>query len=290
MHDGIEIVDAQVHCWQTLIKPHWSPTYRGANQDSFSIEMALAAMDAIGVDAAVIDFLSDDPRTTWKDNNYAEEASRRFPERLASVVRGFDLSAGDIDETVEAVRTRPGVLGVRISLADENEEQFLSGSYERLLAATQRCEVPLLVFCRGRTDLVKNMASAFPDLTIFVVHLGLPQPPSRRDDPPFLRLPDLLALAEYPNVSVGLMGGPSLSNQGYPFVDLWPHLTRLFDAFSLERVAWGSDFTRSWGIHTYAEEFGYLWYSDELSKSDKEKLFGTTLRRILKWESLKSAV
>lgn len=284
MHDGVEIVDAQVHAWEHLTKPHWSPSYEGVNQLEFPIEMVLAAMDAVGVDAAVFDVLSDDPRGTWFDNAYTEAASARWPERVASVVRDPDFSAPDIDERVAAVRERPGVLGIRMSVAsDEQEAAAREGAYDALFAACERRDVPLLLYPSGHLDIIGTIAETFPGMSILIVHLGIPQPPRQRDDPPLLRWPALLRLARHPNIVVEVIGGPALSSAAYPFADLLGPLSELFDAFGMDRMMWGSDFTRLWGYHTYAELFGYLWYSTELSRADKEKLFGGTLRRVLRW-------
>jgi predicted TIM-barrel fold metal-dependent hydrolase len=285
MHDGIEIIDAQVHSWEHLTKSHWSAAYRGANQESFPIETMLAAMDAVGVDAAILDALSDDPSGTWRDNSYAETAALRFPERIASVVRGVDFADPDIEERVAAVRSRPGVLGIRISAATDDQERVLSGaSYERFLAAAQKHNIPLLMYISGRLHLVEKVAREYPDTTVLIVHMGLPQPPRPIDNPPFKRFAELLNLAKYPNVTVELIGAPALSQEEYPFVDLWPNLNRLFEAYTLDRVAWGTDFTRFWGLHTYAELLGYIWHTSKLDKSEKGKLFGGTLRQALRWQ------
>jgi L-fuconolactonase len=281
MQDGIEVIDAQIHSWLSLSNRHWPASYEGANQGSYTIECALAAMDAVGVDAAIIDFLLDAPGSTWTNNSYTEAASLRFPKRIASVVRGVDYSAPDVEDSIAYLRTRPGVLGVRISVAEEEDEVLLGK--EIFFSAMQKHDVPLLVFCRGRLAPIERIARAYPDLSVFIVHWGLPQPPSKLDDPPFRRLPDLVALSACPNISVGVIGGPSMSQQNYPFLDLWPHFESLVDAFGIDRVAWGSDFSRLWGICTYAEQFGYLWYSDRLAKGDRTKIFGQNLRRILRW-------
>ncbi len=290
MLDGIEIVDAQVHAWKSLGTPHWPSTYQGANQEVFSLEMALAAMEAVGVDAAILDVLGETGTGTWDDNSYGEEAAQRWPERFGSVVRGVKHKADDVEDRVANLRSQPGVLGIRISPAsDEQERAILDGEYERLFSAAEAHDVPVLAYISGRLNLIEKMARDHPDLSILIVHLGLPQPPRELDDPPFLRLPQLLDLAQYENVSIEVIGVPAFSRESYPFADVRPSLDKLFDAFTMDRLMWGSDFTRLWGRHTYAELLTYMFYLDGLSRNEKEKLFGGTLRRILRWPARTTA-
>jgi L-fuconolactonase len=67
------------------------------------------------------------------------------------------------------------------------------------------------------------------------------------------------------------------------------------DAFGPQRLMWGSDFTRLRWIpvvgglapreqwHYYSDSVGYLRDTTELSASDKELIFGGTIRRVLRW-------
>lgn len=287
MLDGIEIIDAQVHAWQSLGTPHWDPAYRGVNLAAFTVEMALAAMDAVGVDAAVLDVLGDVGTATWDDNSYAEKAAEKWPDRFVSVVRGVKHNAPDVEARVAGLRSQPSVVGIRISaVSDEEEQAILSGDYGRLLRAAEHHEVPILAYISGRLNLIEKIARDHPALPILIVHFGLPQPPRKLDDPPFLRLPQLLALAKYDNVSVEMIGAPAFSRGAFPFPDIRPALDRVFEAFTMDRLMWGSDFTRHWGRETYAELLMHMWYMDGLSQSEKTKLFGGTLRRVLRWPRL----
>ena len=57
-------------------------------------------------------------------------------------------------------------------------------------------------------------------------------------------LPDVLALAKYPNVAMKATGAPSYSDQPYPFRDIHDQLRQLYDAFGPARWFWGTDITR----------------------------------------------
>ena len=90
----MEIVDAQVHA-----------NHRG-------IDQSIAIMDAVGVDAAVIDIW---PPVRRKLPNgvmrfeypFGEEAVARFPGRFAYIAR-FDPGDPEIDDLMAQVRKAPG--------------------------------------------------------------------------------------------------------------------------------------------------------------------------------------
>jgi L-fuconolactonase len=99
-------------------------------------------------------------------------------------------------------------------------------------------------------------------------------------------------------VSIKLCDPPGLSEEAYPFRDIWAPVHRLLDAFGPERLAWASDIGRfrgriGWSIrlpqepypgkHTYMESLAFFLYTDELSPSDKEEILGRSARRMLRW-------
>ncbi|WP_448624491.1 amidohydrolase family protein [Geodermatophilus sp. URMC 64] len=131
-------------------------------------------------------------------------------------------------------------------------------------------------------------------------------------------LPDLLELAAHPNVAIKFSGAPSMSQQPYPFEDLWPDLRRIVDAFRSRRLMWGTDISRFYGRigfrsfpefssedefayrdgiapelaspdrarvvpHSYAEALFHLRDSHQLTADDKEWRFGRTAQTLLRW-------
>ena len=57
-------------------------------------------------------------------------------------------------------------------------------------------------------------------------------------------VPELLALAKFPNVAVKATGGPSYSTHVYPYRNIHSYIKQIFDAFGPERMFWGTDITR----------------------------------------------
>src|SRR3989442_12560516 len=90
-----------------------------------------------------------------------------------------------------------------------------------------------------------------------------------------------------------------MSRHPVPIHDVWPYLHQIVNAFGPDRLMWGSDFTRlrrkpmidggglaprdQW--HLYSDSVNYLRDTTELSATDKEKIFGGTIRAVLRWSN-----
>lgn len=286
----MEIIDAQVHIWEAVPSEPWDdPPQMFDLKNPFTVEAATAAMDAVGVDAAVI---SPPPayhvRTPGGfhrySSAYAQASVRRYPGRFAYVSH-YDHRDPDIANLVADTRARQNSLGLRVVVRSPEEwSDFHAGRFEALFSAAEHYQVPIMLFVSGHVAQAGGVARAHPDLQLIIDHLGIRQPPwMKRDPEPFQDLPKLLELTRYPNVAVKVTGAPALSREPYPFSDLWPHLLRIVDAFGPERLMWGTDITRVRSLCTYAEALGYFRYSKELSEGDKTLMLGGTLRRIMRW-------
>jgi L-fuconolactonase len=239
----------------------------------------LGWMDAAGVAAALLVTIA----PYGPDNSYTQEAAAAYPDRFAVVGR-VEASAPDLEERIAGWRGT-GMVGVRLIVGSEVErESFRSGGHDRLLAACASAELPLCIYPPGILAQLLPVAQRHPALPLVIDHLGLAQPPlMRADAEPFERLPELLALARLPNVAVKLTGMPALSRERYPFADLREPLLRILDAFSPERVLWGSDATRTSALHSYSEAVAFIRESPYLGAGAKTAVLGGALRRIFRW-------
>jgi L-fuconolactonase len=286
----VEVVDAQVHSWEPFTQRPWVDSGPEVVKAT-PYEHVLVAMDAVGVNAAIIhssrSYGAVRPDGTREyDHSYAVEAHERHPSRLASI--GYvDPLRPDVADAVAILRQQPGLLGIRhVFGSDVHVADFDAGRCHGMFAAAEEQRLPVCLYVSGRLRIAEKLATSYPELQLVVDHLGLTQPPVFTPDPqPFQRLPELLSLAQYPNVAVKLTGAPTLSNSGYPFEDIWPSLHKLIGCFGVERLMWGSDFTRCSPLHCYADAVGYLRYSDRLSEDEKAQLLSRTLRRIFGWNA-----
>jgi predicted TIM-barrel fold metal-dependent hydrolase len=286
----LEILDAQIHDarpWHEW--SHWKTPLDTETRERILCELSIAGMDAVGVDAAVLS-----PRGP-EGKGWGRRAATEYPDRFV-IQKTVDPAAENIEELVRRAIDEPGVLALRATLNDLQHggtAELDGGRFDRLFRALEPTEIPLFCFMWGDVRALGPVAVRYPGIRFIVDHLGLVQGPIR-DLPsePFEQLPDLLELARYPNVAVKLCGANVMSAVPYPHLDLWPHLHRVLDAFGVERVMWGSDYTRmrmyrgdaGWAAW-YSECVGYLRETTELSEDEKAQILGRTVRTWLRWPS-----
>jgi len=253
-------------------------------------EIALSAMNAVGVDAAVIYHVQPVTLADLESTPIpAVAAAKLYPGKFGGVVTPSPDLITDIDEMLSQVRTRFGLLAIRMTPSWPKDGPNLiprvrEGGFDGWFRAAQQHNVPICLMMAGHLPEVGKIAARFPDLTLIVDHLGMYPPPSVRVDEKMLSaLPELIALAQFPNIAVKFTGVAALSLERYPFTDLWPRLHKVIAAFGPDRLMWGSDYTRTATLHNYSEALNFLRYSGEVSDTDKEKMFSTTIRRLLGW-------
>ena len=116
-------------------------------------------------------------------------------------------------------------------------------------------------------------------------HVGITQPKKLpKPENPFANLDAVLELAQFDNVAIKISGACTLSKEDFPYLDIWPYLHKIFDAFGLERCLWGTDWTRTSPLLTYREGVDSFKLTDQLTDSEKALLMGKNLMKIYNWE------
>jgi L-fuconolactonase len=272
----MEIIDAQIHA--PAPPAPVDAALDAATKTLINVEIAREAMDSVGVDVAL----------AVASREFIGAAVDRYPARFGGVVT-FDHEAADLEDQVAQLRSIPGMIAGRSLVTNFRDVTlmpgFVDGRFERLYALAERHEVPLFFSTHGWAEAMEPVVQAHPGLTMVIDHIGVSQSPvSPPRDEPWDRLPGLLKLAQYPNVSVKLCGAPLLSAEGYPYKDVWPYLHQVLEAFGPKRLMWASDYTRlRMGKVTYSQCLDFLLQSDELSAGDKAEIFSGTARRVLRW-------
>lgn len=293
----MEIIDAQLH--DIGPRRNWGDIAEPVKQGVMT-ELMLAWMDAVGVQKALV-FPTDD---AW-----AKAAVAENPGRFAGVYRVKNPEGADVADQVAESKTWPKSLGLRLSFgrvpADPEGKagnaKFKAGAFHPFFAACQEQRVPLFCSAYGYVHNIGAIAEAFPGLQLIVDHMGIAQPPlNPRESPPWKGLADLLPLGKHKNIAVKMTGAPVLSEQSYPFADVWKPLRGMIDAFGADRIMWASDTGRfmgriGWhnhypaahgdypGKHTYAESLFFVLHSDQLSAEEKRQLLGGAVRKALNW-------
>ena len=278
------IIDAQVHCYERNHPGRpWAGHLHGPPE--VTGDDMVKAMDAVGVDGGLLV----SPYSMYRyDASYALEVAKKHPGRFG-LIKPVDPTDPKVADVIAKWKQTPGTVAIRIMLARGAAEDPADPGLNSVLAAAARHGFPVNLLCWGRLEQTAGLAARNPNTVLVIDHLGLHQPfePPRPREP-WVELPKLLALASHKNVVVKITGACTLSQQAFPYRDIWDPLWRIFDAFSLERCMWGTDWTRAVALLTYTEGVDAFRVTDRLSESERETLMGKTLARAYNWSPSKA--
>ena len=275
------IFDAQVHAYERNHPGRpWVGTLQGPPE--VTGDQMVAAMDEVGVDGAVLV----SPFSMYRyDASYAMEVYAAHPSRFR-LVKPVDPIDPRVADTIADWASTKGTVGIRVFLRDTASTDPADPAINRVLAMAGRHSLPVNLACTGRLEQAAQLAARNPNTQVVIDHLGLQQPPAPPAPPqPFAELPKVLALASHPNIAIKISGACTLSHEPFPYKDIWDPLGRIFDAFSLNRCMWGTDWTRAVALLTYKQGVDAFRVTDRLSDSDRTTLMGDTLARVYNWTS-----
>jgi predicted TIM-barrel fold metal-dependent hydrolase len=272
-------LDSQVHAYE---RNHPGRPWAGVLHGPAEVtgDQMVAAMDAVGVDGAVLV----SPFSMYRyDASYAVAVHAAHPSRFR-LVKPVDTTDPAVADTIADWASTDGTVGIRIMLRDEVSANPADPGINRALAAAARHSLPVNLMCWARLEQAAQLATRNPDTQLVIDHLGLQQPfepPAPAD--PFAELRKLLALAAHDNIAVKISGACTLSHEPFPYKDIWDPLARIFDAFGFGRCLWGTDWTRAVGLLTYEQGVEAFRVTDRLSDSDRAMLMGGVLQRVYNW-------
>jgi predicted TIM-barrel fold metal-dependent hydrolase len=272
-------IDSQVHAYERNHPGRpWVGTLHGPAE--VTGDQMVAAMDAVGVDGAVLV----SPFSMYGyDASYALETYARHPGKFG-LVKPVDPNDPGVAETIADWKTTKGTVGIRVMMRDHVSPDPADPGISRVFSAAAKNGLPVNLLCAGRLEQAKAIAARNADTQIVIDHLGIQQPFEPPAPPqPFAALPQVLALAEQPNVAIKISGACTLSHEPFPYNDIWDPLWRIFDAFGLDRCLWGTDWTRAVELLTYEQGVEAFRVTSRLSESDRATLMGESLARVYKW-------
>jgi L-fuconolactonase len=250
------------------------------------IEGCLGAMDAVGVDGAIIDQCP--PIGTRLENgayrySYAisEEAVLRYPARFSYVAR-IDNRDPDKERLIAEVRSHHGCLGLRVDQPPRAE--LADDGYGEFFRAVMEHKVPTWVVLPGQLKELHSYLDACPELPLIIDHAGLLEREENSRSDPFRGIDALAKLARYPNVAVKWGHVTEWSARSFPYEDALDQLRRIVDAFGASRVMWESDWTQMLGYQTLAEMFFSIKLSARFSEDEKACLLGRTALQVMRWD------
>ncbi len=276
-------IDAQVHAYE---RNHPGRPWAGVLHGPAEVtgDDMVAAMDAIGVDGAILV----SPFTMYRyDASYALDVRAKHPGRFA-LVKPVDPNDPAVADTIAQWAAIDGTVGVRIMMNRDVSADPADPGINRVLATAARHSLAVNLLAWGRLEQAGQLAAHNPGTQLVIDHLGLQQPfEPPAPVQPFADLLKVLALATHPNVAIKITGACTLSREPFPYRDIWDPLRCIFDAFGMDRCMWGTDWTRAVALLTYAQGVEAFRVTDRLSDSERAALMGGTLTRVYKWAPTK---
>src|ERR1700740_3729825 len=182
-------LDSQVHAYERNHPGRpWVGTLYGPTE--VTGDQMVAAMDAVGVDGAILV----SPFSMYRyDASYALEVYAAHPDRFR-LVKPVDPTDPAAVETIADWSRTKGTVGIRIFLRDQVSTDPADPAINRVLATAAQHSLPRNRACTGRLHQAGQLAARTPNTRLVIDHLGLPQP---HEPPPpaqpFADLPKLLA-------------------------------------------------------------------------------------------------
>ncbi len=268
----MQIIDAQIHLWGTGLPSNLS--HRQITH--FTPEEAIPLMDEAGVDAAVIHPPGWDPNST----QMALKAVQDYPNRFA-IMGSIPLHQ---PTQLNTYKQQPGMLGLRFTFLHDPARQWLhDGTIDWLWTAAEQTNTPIALLATDSLRHLAQIAERHPALRLTIDHLGgRGGLTTLKDHAAMTHMPDLIALAKFPNVAVKATGAPGYSAESYPFPIMQTYLRKIYDAFGPNRMFWGTDITKmpcSWRqcVTMFTEELSWL------SEPDKRLIMGQALTAWWNW-------
>jgi predicted TIM-barrel fold metal-dependent hydrolase len=296
----VNIVDSQIH----LGPGHIAET--------------LAAMDAVGVRAAVVDefwlgldfmpyYAVADGQVRRPTQPTAELAALSHPDRFSYVVR-VDRRDPEAAALIRLAAAKPHARALRLSpgISQAELEALASGGYDPILQAAADNGIGVIFMAiPGNAPALAATLEKFSPLRFVVDHCGMPTPAASRARlaaigvaeplPPMGDTSDeagkareferVLRLADrHPNLGLKWAHAQRMFGvSGYPFAGLRPYLRQAMDAFGAERMMWASDASANHTGETWAQLLFWLVDNPDLTPDERAQLLGGTARRWLGW-------
>ena len=148
------IFDAQVHAYE---RNHPGRPWVGALHGPAEVtgDQMVAAMDAVGVDGAVLV----SPFSMYRyDASYALEVFAAHPTRFR-LVKPVDPTDPAVADTIADWAATKGTVGVRVMLRDELSTDPADPGLNRVLATAAQHSLPVNLMCSGRLEQAAQLAA-----------------------------------------------------------------------------------------------------------------------------------
>jgi predicted TIM-barrel fold metal-dependent hydrolase len=240
-----------------------------------TVDALIQAMDEAGVTKAAVVHSS----TTYGfDNSYVVDGCNQYKDRLIAV-GSVDVLADDVQSVIKNWADK-GLAGLRIftggSTKDFDPSELDNPKSFKAWEMLAELKLPMCIQT-GPVGLpqVRMLAERFPNVNIILDHLARPDV---LDGPPYANAAGLFELCDLPNVYMKLT--PRIfGDVKKDKASAETFFPRVVEAFSAQRLAWGSNFPTSTG--TLSEILATAQQGLAcLSVEDREWIFGKTAQKL----------
>ena len=164
-------IDAQVHAYERNHPGRpWAGTLVGPEE--MTDDQMVAAMDAVGVDGAVLV----SPFSMYRyDASYVLEVQAKHPDRFC-LVKPVDPNDPAVADIVADWKAKKGTVGVRVIMRENVSADPADPGVNRVLAAAAKHSMAVNLLCWGRLEQAGQLAARNPNTRLVIDHLGLQQP------------------------------------------------------------------------------------------------------------------
>ncbi|MGN6609834.1 MAG: amidohydrolase family protein [Jatrophihabitans sp.] len=270
-------VDAHHHVWDLAVRDQPWTAEIPALRRSFSLDDLEPELARAGIGSSVVVQTVCVAAETPELLELAEHSRA-----LAGVVGWVDLTAVDVHEQLDRLRTLPGgttLVGVRHQVQDEPDPAWLCrADVQRGLTAVADAGLAFDLLVRPhQLAAALSTVRAIPHLRFILDHAGKPV---RGDAASASWRESIEQLAALGNVCVKLSGLVTEAGAGWTVDRLRPVADHLSQCFGPSRVMFGSDWPTCLAVATYAQVVEAAQsFVAELTSAESDAVFGGTARR-----------
>lgn len=265
-------IDAHQHFWQfDPVRDSWITEDMSVIRRDFMPADLLPLLQRNGIDGTI----AVQTCQAEEDNHFLLKLAEQN-DFIKGIVGWVDLRAEDIEDRLQHYKEYyPKVKGFRHVLQGEPNDQFmLTKKFKRGISFLNEngFTYDILIYPRHLKH-AETLVAEFPDQKFVVDHLAKPGIKNKEIDQ---WKTDIEALSKYQNVYCKVSGMITEADwYGWRTGDFTPYLDVVFNAFSTNRVLYGSD----WPVCVLAGGYNRALeilqiYTSRLSQNEQDKFFG----------------
>ena len=275
------IVDTHVHIWEmppiAPIGPT-APNFKKLPTEPATAEELIADMDQNGVDMSVLVQTS---FSTW-DNGYLTDSTKKYPKRFVTMGMVDPMDQNNAEIARYWIKER-GCVGFRLHPCYYDEPILTLPQNVAMWKVFEKLGAVIQIQLRVESaPQVAEVAKKYSSVKIILDHMAYPD---AKEYPHFKSHQPIIDLAKYPNVYMKISDLKPQSKMDYPYQDIQGIIKKLYDAYGINRLAWGTGYPGKQRVKhnwpTLDQELRIVREGiDWMTKAEKDRLLGGTAAEV----------